>query len=331
MRNFFQMTFIGLLCAWWSTAEAEVTIIPGWSYSQSENGIVMSTPCGGGADMMVYGIYPAYLTNTDSHTDWLNAQVFKLTSGWTGFRGSVLNRSEIAQQGPVLSQTVDFTDGNGTRWSALIMGAVVGVRGQLYSVVTKSDADQSDPRFQAVIGNAIALAGQNFLLEPASVAQIPVRNVDAAGAFGSISFGMQTSKLRWFAQHRVDPAPQTLIVTENGQFFEGQTASAYSLRGTLRRVGEGPNATYELRYNDGTLDIVPASCALSGPNGGTGDATSGAPAAASGAPTPSAQSTCRTVVKEVVTTQVQTQCDYTGRCTQFSVPSIRKENVTVCD
>ena len=326
MRNFFQKTFIGLLCAWWSTAEAGVTIIPGWSYSQSENGIVMSTPCGGGADMMVYGIYPAYTTNTDNSIDWLNAQVFKLTSGWTGFRGSVLNRSEIAQQGPVLSQTVDFTDGNGTRWSALIMGAVVGVRGQLYSVVTKSDADQSDPRFQAVIGNAIALAGQNFLLEPASVAQIPVRNVDAAGAFGSISFGMQTSKLRWFAQHRVDVTPQTMVVTQGGQFFEAPTATSYSFRGTLRTVGDGQNAAYELKYNDGTIDIIPASCAMNWPADGTQTA-SPTPVARD----PNAERTCRTVVKEVVSTQVQTQCDYSGRCTQFSVPSIRKENVTVCD
>jgi hypothetical protein len=321
-------------------ASARIASIPGWSYSQSENGIVMSTPCGGGTDIVAYGIYPAYPTNANSKAAWFTGQVNLLIGGWTGARPANAQFSAVANEGAVMFQTTEFDSEPGKRWSALVLGTFVGRVGQLYAVVTAASTDESDPRLQAAVAHAMALIRGNFTLAPQSLKQVPQGVPQPAGFSGSPMLTLTTSQLRSFPSHRIDPQPRQLIITSSGRFFEAQV-SDYVAQG--RFVRNDALAAYEVTYGDGSFDVIPASCATTtGISAGTPQPPAvSPPAAARPTPTPTARPipgptagrNCRKATKEVLAQRTATTCDFRMVCSTGTVTTTQIEETgeIICD
>lgn len=334
MPRLLQYLAIAMFCFVCTPASARIPSIPGWSYSQSENGIVMSTPCGGGADIVAYGIYPAYATNANSKAAWFAGQVNFLIGGWTGSRPANAQFSAVAQEGAVMYQTLEFDSEPGKRWSALVLGTFVGRLGQLYAIVTPASTDESDPRLQAAVAHAMASIRGNFTLSPQSLKQVPQGIPQQAGFSGSPMLTLMTSQLRSFPSHRIDPQPRQLIITSAGRFFEGQV-SDYVAQGKF--VINNTLAVYEMTYGDGSFDVIPMSCtATTGTSVGTPQPPAPNPSAAA-RPTPTAAPTtgrnCRKATKEVFAQRTATTCDFRGVCTSGTVTStqIEETDEIICD
>jgi hypothetical protein len=346
MLRIVQILAIAMLCLDSSPADARIPSIPGWSYSQSESGVVISTPCGGGSDIVAYGIYPAYASNANSKAAWFSGQVNFLIGGWTGARPANAQFSAVAQEGAVMYQTLEFDSEPGKRWSALVLGTFVGRLGQLYAIVTPTSTDESDPRLQAAVAHAMTSIRANFTLAPQSLKQVPQGIAPQAAFSGSPMLTLMTSQLRSFASHRIDPQPRQLIITSSGRFFEAQV-SDYVAQGKF--VMNAALGAYEVTYGDGSFDVIPASCATTtGVPAGTPAPPLQTPPAtrpAAARPTPAiAPSTgpapgpapgrnCRKATKEVFTQRTMQQCDFRGVCTLGPVSTVHIEETDeiICD
>jgi hypothetical protein len=324
MPRLMRFLALAVFCLGCSPASARIPSISGWSYSQSEKGIVMSTPCGGGTDIVAYGIYPAYQSNADSREKWFEVQVNTLIEGWTGYQRTNARLSAVVQQGQVMFRTMEFESNPGVTWSAVIFGTFVGRLGQVYSIVTAAKTDESDPRLQAAVAHVMGSIAKNFNLSPQSLTQMPPRIPGTADFAGAPLLTLTTSQLRRFPTHRLDTESRPLIVTSSGRFFEGNV-SDYVAQGTLTR--NDALSAYELTYGDGSFDVIPMSCA-------------GAPASVNAAPisrpVPASQSApgrnCRVETKTVFKQRMMVQCDYRNVCGTVPVNETSvEEGATICD
>jgi hypothetical protein len=321
---------IGLVCLGGSPADARIPSIPGWSYSQSERGIVMSTPCGGGNDIVAYGIYPAYATNANSKAAWFAVQVNTLIEGWTGYRRTNAQLSAVNEDGAVMYQTIEFDSEPGKRWSALVLGTFVGRVGQLYSVVTATSTDESDPRLQAAVAHAMSSIRGNFTLSPQSLKQMPQGIPPSADLAGAPVITLITSQLRSFPSHRVDPETRQLLVTSSGRFFEARV-SDYVAQGKLTK--NDALGAYEVTYGDGSFDVIPVACSVAPGSVSTSPPPTVANRPAAAQPSTTTGRNCRKATKEVFTQRMRVQCDIRGFCTTVpdSSTQIEETDEIICD
>jgi hypothetical protein len=320
--------FLGLA----SAALANVPQIPGWSLSRSDGGLAMYRNCGGGADPIVYGIYPAFPVSSDGPEKWLESQVNYLSSGWTTFRGEVTGRSAIAWNAPMLFQTITFNDSSGAPWSGLIMGHPMARLGQIYAIVTPITTPEDDPGIQTAIQHAITLMGQNFALDPKAFTQTLMRDPGPSANAGQILLTLNSSQLRWFTKHRLDTERRKVFISGLNRFFEDKV-SDYAVQGRVVTLGENTAASvYELKYGDGSIDLIPATCGgLSPDMAASIKPTSTATPSPTTPPTTPGARNCRTVPKEEFAQRTATRCDWRGVCGTVTESDVKIVETEICD
>ncbi len=316
-----------------AAALANVPQIPGWSLSRSDGGLAMYRNCGGGADPIVYGIYPAYPVSSDGPEQWLHSQVNYLSSGWTGFQGAVTGRSAVSWSAPMVFQTITFNDATGAPWSGLIMGHPMARAGQIYALVTPITTPEDDPGIQIAIRHAMTLMGQNFSLDPKAFTQTLMRDPGPSAGAGQAVVTLNSSQLRWFTKHRLDTERRKVLVSRLNRFFEDEV-SDYAVQGRVALLGQNTAASvYELKYGDGSIDLIPTSCGELSPDLAASSTRPVAPTSPSTTtPTaPPGARNCRKVDKEEFGQRTATRCDWRGVCGPVTESSVKIVEIEVCD
>ncbi len=313
-RSAFALFFLLLVTLHQPAYATGVTPLPGWSMAVSANGVVMTTPCGGGDAAMAYVIYPAGVINEDTLEKWMARQVNSRVDGWSGTGGAVLERSGIVEQGNrIYTETVTFRDSAGMAWKTLIVGDANGAAGQVSAVLSRGERDNSDATFQAVIDHIEQRVSRGARLDARTLARQPLPVPPDATQAGPVVAHLDSSELRYLAQGRINTNPRRFVLTNSGRFFEGKVGN-FQVQGTWQRTGD----TIELAFGDGTFDAVPASCA-----------TAVQAPAASNQPAPAVRK-CRTETRSVLKSENRMNCTVRG-CSSETVSFEVEEPVQVCD